>query len=262
MSDTITLLDGKTHSKVDLMAEMYSDSFYYGYLGEAALSSSACKHLLEGARAYESSLKQNTDTAALRDGRLSHMAVFEPEKFNQLTVIEGTRASKAYKLASQEQGYYNVCTASEYKNAEAIANAIAKNLEASMLIEGCNYEVPIIGEVKGLPFRAKADCIDNDNNIIVDLKTTSDPIANFPYAARKYYYSLQARLYSELFQVSNFVFLVINKKNKDIGVFECSGDFMIQGDVLLDAATDTYKEYFNKPNTRQLIDNYVYRGTL
>lgn len=262
MSDTITLLDGTTHKKVDLMSEMYSDSFYYGYLGKNALSSSSCKHLLEGARAYEISLNQNTDTAPLRDGRLSHMAVFEPNKFNELTVIEGTRASKAYKLASQEQGYYNVCTASEYKNAEAIANAISKNLEASMLIQGCNYEVPIIGTIRGLPFRGKADCLDLNTNVIIDLKTTSEPIANFPYAAKRYHYALQAILYKMLFQASSFVFLVINKKNKDIGIFECSDDFMTQGHMLLNAATDTFREYFNKPNTRQLIDNYVYRGTL
>lgn len=262
MSDTITLLDGTVHEKADLMADMYSDSFYYGYLGQAALSSSACKNLLEGVKAYESSLIQATDTAALRDGRLSHMAVFEPQKFNGLTVVEGTRASKAYKLASEEQGYYNVCTASEYKNAEAIADAISKNLDASMLIKGCNYEVPIIGIIRGLPFRAKADCIDNNSNVIIDLKTTSDSLQNFPYAAKKYHYALQAVLYKMLFQASSFVFLVINKKNKDIGIFECSDDFMTQGHMLLNAATDTFREYFNKPNTRQLIDNYVYRGTL
>ena len=262
MSDTIELLNGDVRSIESTIDEMQSDGFYYGYLGENALSSSACKQLLVSPKAYEQSLKSSSDTAALREGRFAHLAILEPDKFKQLSVVEGTRASKAYKLAAQEQGYYNVCTASEYENARSLASAIWDNFEASMLISNCEYELPTIGEVEGLPFRAKADCIDFDTNTIVDVKTTSDPVASFPYAAKKYRYALQAALYCKLFAVPNFTFLVINKKHKDIAIYECSEEFLSQGELQVKEAADVYKKYFNKTNTRQLIDNDVYRGTL
>ena len=41
MNEQITLLDGKTWSKQEILSNMYDDSFYYGYLGKTALSSSS-----------------------------------------------------------------------------------------------------------------------------------------------------------------------------------------------------------------------------
>jgi len=262
MSDTIELLNGDVRSIEDTINEMESDSFYYGYLGENALSSSACKQLLVSPKAYEQSLKSSSDTAALREGRLAHLAILEPDKFEQLTVVKGTRASKAYKLAAEEKGSYKVCTESEYESAYWLSRAVWNNFEASMLISDCMYELPTIGVVEDLPFRAKADCINFDTNTIVDVKTTSDPVDKFPYSAKKYHYGLQAALYCKLFGVPNFTFLVVNKRHKDIAIYECSEEFLFYGELQIKEATDTYKKYFNKTNTRQLIDNDVYRGTL
>ncbi len=42
----ITLLDGKTYDKEELVKKAYDDDFYYGYLGKFALSSSSIKNLL------------------------------------------------------------------------------------------------------------------------------------------------------------------------------------------------------------------------
>ena len=49
----IRLLDGKEWERKDLLDRMDDDGFYYGYLGEAALSSSSIKSL------YESPVKYN-----------------------------------------------------------------------------------------------------------------------------------------------------------------------------------------------------------
>ena len=45
--DTIQLLDGKTYKRDEILEKMNDDSFYYGYLGKAALSSSTIKLLLD-----------------------------------------------------------------------------------------------------------------------------------------------------------------------------------------------------------------------
>ena len=41
----ITTFDNKQWDKEELLANMYDDSFYYGYLGQNALSSSTIKTL-------------------------------------------------------------------------------------------------------------------------------------------------------------------------------------------------------------------------
>ena len=74
MNQQITLLDGTTWKKEELLSRMYDDKFYYGYLGGAALSSSSAKKLLDSPKKYTQSLTEdNSNVAALRDGRLFHV---------------------------------------------------------------------------------------------------------------------------------------------------------------------------------------------
>ena len=44
---TIKLLNGEEFKVKDILTKMDDDSFYYGYLGKHALSSSMCKSLLD-----------------------------------------------------------------------------------------------------------------------------------------------------------------------------------------------------------------------
>ena len=50
--DSITLLDGSTWDKQELLEKMNDDNFYYGYLSQAALSSSSLKLLLDSPKTY------------------------------------------------------------------------------------------------------------------------------------------------------------------------------------------------------------------
>ena len=83
MNQKITLLDGTQWNIQDLVSRMYDDKFYYGYLSEAALSSSSAKKLLVSPKQYESSLHENNNNvAALREGRLFHMMALEEHKID------------------------------------------------------------------------------------------------------------------------------------------------------------------------------------
>ena len=53
----------------------------------------------------------------------------------------------------------------ELRNAEKIADAIFRNEQE--LITDCEFEVPAIGDIYGLPFRGKADVLSSK---VVDLK--------------------------------------------------------------------------------------------
>jgi len=261
----ITLLNGEQWNKEEILAKMSDDEFYYGHLGKHALSSSALKKLVESPKAYKKSLKRDDKPAqALRDGRLVHLCLLEPEKVKDLIIMEGTKARNDFKEATAEHGEHLVYTQSEMDNAYWIADAVRNNSSAEYLLNGLDAEVSGIDEVDGFACRAKADAINKSGSLIVDLKTTSSPVNEnaFRWSAKNFMYNLQAALYCRIFKASEFIFLVINKDTKDIGIFDCSEEFITSGQFLIEEGIETYRKYFTSEEGIAQIRNYVVRGTL
>jgi hypothetical protein len=256
----ITLLNGEQWNEQDILKKMDDDSFYYGHLGQHALSSSLLKPMLKSPKAFLKAKNESDDKQAYRDGRLIHLNILEEHKLNDLVIIEGTKSTKAYKEAVQEYGSSMVYTKSEYDNAFFTSKAIKNCDEAMELLEGCDFEVPAIGTIDGLPIRAKADAI--KGKTIIDLKTTGD-ISKWTKSARWFDYNLQAALYLELFQADMFIFLVLDKDSKDIGIFDCSTEFIEEGYNKLNRAIANYKYWFKEnPDPRTAINNFVIRDVI
>ena len=261
----ITLLNGESWNRYEILQKMYDDSFYYGHLGKHALSSSSLKKLNEGPLTYELSLKKNDNSnQALRDGRLIHMCLLEPEKINDLIITDGTKAKKEFKEATALHGDHMVYTQSEMDNAYWISEAVKSNDEADFLLHGTEREVPAIEEIDGIAFRAKADAIDRNAGHIIDLKTTSIPVSerSFRSSANNFMYNLQAALYCHIFGATQFTFLVVHKETKTIGIFECSQEFLDTGWFLVENGIDVYKRNFLNEEARKNLRNYVVRGVL
>jgi hypothetical protein len=71
---------------------------------------------------------------------------------------------------------------------------------------------------------------------------------------------MQCYIYSKLFNVQNFTFVVIEKGSGEIGIFDCSEETMEKAGRKLKKVCNTYEEYF----IRKIKDpnEYVRRGTL
>ena len=253
----ITTFDNKQWDKEVLLANMYDDSFYYGYLGQNALSSSTIKTLLSSPKTYYFTTKYGSgETQALRDGKLFHTMILEPEKLDDIIFVDAaTKASKEYKLA-KETGK-EVYTKSEKKAAERLCDALLRNEAVKEYLIKAEYEVPQIAMIDGIPIRAKADIL--KGNTIIDLKTTTG-IKDFRYSADKYSYDLQAWLYREMFGVDNFVFVVIDKGSLDIAIFECSDEFYARGKEKFEQGISNFKYFFQTDGVD--LDQYVLRGVL
>ena len=253
----IKTFDNKQWSKEELLDNMYDDSFYYGYLGKNALSSSSIKTLISSPKTYYFTIKYGSgETQALRDGKLFHTMILEPEKLNDIVFVEAaTKASKEYKLA-KETGK-EVYTNTEKKAAERLCDALLRNEAVKEYLIKAEYEVPQIAMIDGVPIRAKADIL--KGNTIIDLKTTTG-IKDFRYSADKYSYDLQAWLYREMFGVENFVFVVIDKGSLDIAIFECSDEFYAKGKSKFEQGVSNYKYFFQSGEID--LDQYVLRGVL
>ena len=253
----IKTFDNKQWNKEEILANMYDDSFYYGYLGQNALSSSSIKTLLSSPKTYYFTTKYGSgETQALRDGKLFHTMILEPEKLNDIIFVEAaTKASKEYKLA-KETGK-EVYTNTEKKAAERLCDALLRNEAVKEYLIKAEYEVPQIAMIDGIPIRAKADIL--KGNTIIDLKTTTG-IKDFRYSADKYSYDLQAWLYREMFGVENFVFVVIDKGSLDIAIFECSDEFYEKGKQKFEQGISNFKYFFQTDGVD--LDQYVLRGVL
>ena len=112
------------------------------------------------------------------------------------------------------------------------------------LIQGKNitYEEPGITELEGEMWKGKADIINKNEKLIIDLKTTAD-ISKFKWSASKYNYDSQAYIYSKLFGYE-MLFIVIDKTTHQIGLFDCSPEFYNRGAEKVKQAVDQYKLFF------------------
>ena len=253
----ITTFDKKQWTKEDLLPKMYDDTFYYGYLGQNALSSSSCKKLLKSPKEYLK--KDSGSSAALVAGRIFHTILLEPEKVSELTIVDvASRNTKVFKEALSNHDAQTVYTQREFNTADYLVKQIKKVNEVNEILDGCLFEIPEAMMFEGLPFRGKADVLGFDS--VIDVKTTSAPIADFKWSADKYGYDLQAYLYLQMFGKSDFKFIVIDKSNADVGIFECSDKFLERGKTKLYKAIDNYNKFF--VDQIESIDQYVFKGLL
>lgn len=260
---TIKLFDGKEWNVDEILKEMDNDSFYYGYLGQNALSSSSAKDLYKSPKTYFNKSNQvNSDIAPLREGRLIHTVVLEEEKLNDKYdfVDIGGRNTIKFKKAKESalSKGKEIMLTSELNKANELCNAIRFNSHANELFVGGLAETPAIGELFGLPFRAKADYLKDGH--LIDLKTTAK-LEGWERAAKyTWHYDMQGWIYSELFGVDRFTFVVIEKGTGDIGIFELSEETKELGGNKVKQCVNTYKEYFI--DKRSKINDYTIRGIL
>ena len=253
--ETVTLLNKEVFNKEEILVQMLDDTFYYGHLGKHALSSSSCKSLLESPEAYVEYINKpprEKEPQPFRDGRLIHLLSLEPHRIEELTIIESTKGSKAYKLAVEEQLPQTVYTLAELNRCKAVAEAVLNNKDFSRLVKDAEFEIPEIGYYNGLPFRGKADIL--LQGVVVDLKTTSD-ISQFSESALKFNYDLQCALYLELFGAFEFNYVVVDKRTKEVEFITLSDEFIQGGYEKLKIATDNYKKYIN--NKEHYDTNYA-----
>jgi hypothetical protein len=128
------------------------------------------------------------------------------------------------------------------------------------LIRGAkvDYEQPAITELEGLQWKGKADIVNHEEGLIIDLKTTGD-ITKFRWSASRYNYDSQAYIYSKLFGYE-MLFIVIDKNTHQIGIFDCSPEFYQRGADKVQQAAEQYKLFYQNADFDP--NNYFINKTL
>jgi hypothetical protein len=187
--------------------------------------------------------EEKPKSTAMVIGGYFHTAILEPGKLKSFKVIQSsTRNTKAYKEMSGGE----ICLLQhEVDKIELMQEAIMDNDICRGLIENLGnveYEVPGVTEIFGNTWKGKADIVNHDERLIIDLKTTSD-IDKFKWSASKFNYDSQAYIYRLLFGY-DMLFMVIDKETHRMGLFDCSGDFYASGMDKVRKATDAYELFY------------------
>jgi hypothetical protein len=246
MEQNIKLLDDSVWDVEDILKRMDDDSFYYGYLSKVALSSSSIKTLYARPKDYEKSLtKDLSNIPAIRFGRLFHSAVLEPHKLktDYIFLNVKSRKNQTYDLALSENPNKFIMLQSELDEVNYMKEYIDFNVEASKLLSGGRAEVPAIGMLHNTPFRAKADYLKED--VIVDLKTTSNMDEWIYDAKHKWHYDIQAFIYTSLFNVNKMIFVILDKKTGRVERFHFNKRQMLNAELKLEVAINNYYDDFN-----------------
>ena len=226
-------------NKKKVLEQLKSDENYYGDFGKQFLSNSDIKTLLTNPLALGI---QSKPSPAFLVGGYFHTAILEPDKLKKYKVIESsTRNTKAYKEMS---GGELCLLQKEVDQIELMTQKILENDVCRGLIKGIDveYEKPGLAELEGALWKGKADIVNHDEKLIIDLKTTKD-INSFKWSANRFNYDSQAYIYSKLFGYE-FVFIVIDKETHQIAVMDCSPDFYSSGADKVKRAVEAYDLFY------------------
>ena len=225
--------------KKEIIERLKNDEDYYGDFGKQYLSNSDISSLLNNPLEFK---KPSPPNPAFVIGGYFHTCILEPHKLDKYKIIKAsTRNTKAYKEIAGE----DICLLEqEADKIEQMRDTVLSNeLFKDMITNGAvEYEIPGIKELDGMMWKGKADIINHSHQLVIDLKTTNN-INTFANSAYKYNYDSQAYIYSEMFGYE-LVFIVIDKKTHQMGLFDCSDKFLQSGANKVALAVQAYNEFF------------------
>jgi len=231
------------------------DEHYYGDFGKKFLSNSDISTLLKNPLELGKTREQ---VPAFLVGGYFHTAILEPDKLKKYKIVEAsTRNTKKYKELT---GGEMCLLQHEVDQLEVMIDKVLNNDVCKGLIRPIDgeYELPGITEIDGIAWKGKADIINRDDGLIVDLKTTAR-LDDFRWSASKYNYDSQAYIYQKIFGY-DMVFVAIDKTTHQIGIFDCSPQFIQRGKDKVDKAIEAYKLFHDNPEFEPR--NYFINQTL
>ena len=229
--------------KKQILKKLRNDEDYYGDFGNQFLSNSHISKLLKDPLNV---FKPSKRIPAFAVGGYFHTCILEPDKLESFKVIKSkTRNTKEYKELSGGE----ICLLEHevddilLMRDKVMANDICRDLISPTNAGYMNeYEKPMITELFGNKWKGKADIVNHEERLVIDLKTTGD-IDRFKWSASKFNYDSQAYIYSKMFGYE-MLFIVIDKTTYQLGMFDCSPEFYERGEDKVRRASEAYDLFY------------------
>jgi len=217
------------------------------------------------------------ESKALDFGTLYDMLLFEPEKAAKVYVVvhqdevlercsPKTRSSKAppmtaeYKAKKQElsdeleaKGKVLVT-----KTDMQVANDMIDRLRSCGLVDSYlngKYQVEFNEQVNGVPVKGFLDCL--GSNFISDSKSTQS-VKKFKYSVRDFNYDIQAYIYTKVFGIKDFYWVVQEKTEPYTpALVKCSDSTLFAGEMNFSTAAYRIRNFLDRPSDYDPSQEYM-----
>lgn len=224
---------------IEIVTDTYTPHWQLNLSNEAyhadktAVSSTGLRRILKSPRAFHlGQTTQTEETDALRFGSAVHLAILEPELFQQKYVImpqfSGTGSVKAkadWRLTLAAGSV--ILKEDEYNDLQEMINSVLRHTDACNILKNGKAEMSgyFYDPDTGIKCRIRPDFFVEGHMALMDVKTTQDVEASaFSRSIWTYRYDFQAAFYAEGIRlitgkpVQYPLFLAIEKK----APFECA----------------------------------------
>ena len=174
--------------------------------------------------------------------------------------VQGTRSTKAYKLAKQHNPDKYVLPSADFNLVSSMVDKLHKVPELTAFIGQFAEQRPelaataILTTPSGnkIAVKGKGDMLLSDgfsSPTLLDLKTTAKSLADWKRNAWYGNYPRQAYMYSQLFQAEEFNFVVITKSFPyEVGIYRASPAFLTKGKRQFEESILRYEHLFIEGN--------------
>ena len=232
-------------------------------VGKSHLSYSSLKYALGDMRLWEMYMRGQLkkESEALRFGSLYDLLLFEPEKFQDVyytlddtsivASIGGAnpRSTKRYKEWKAE-------AAQVAENADKILASEEDVKKAHQMIQrlddcglydkrfkGGKFQVEFNVDLDGVPLKGFLDCL--QDGFIVDSKS-SRSIDKFRYDVNSWSYDIQAYIYTKVFNIKDFYWVVQEKAYPFYPAdVKCTDETLFRGEMKFHQAIENIQAYLN-----------------
>jgi len=245
--------------------------------GKSHLSYSSLKQALGDMAQFDRYMKgeMKYESDALAFGTLYDMLLFEREKaFEKYTVLsqseilsqisEKARSSKKPPLTAEYKSVLSAMKAEALEDGKTIvssadwqmANDMIDRLATCGLIESHlkgEFQVEFMADLHGIQVKGFLDCL--GDGFISDSKSARS-VDKFRYAVRDFSYDIQAYIYTKVFEIKDFYWVVQEKTYPYLpALVKCSDETLFTGEMKFNDAVariTTFLEQDYEPTTDYL----------
>ena len=244
-------------------------------VGKPHLSYSSLKYALGDMRLWEMYMKGQLkkESEALTFGSMYDMLLFEPDKAREryytlddsevIASIGGksprnTKRYREWKAEEQTKRSSDKELASEadWKKAHEMIQRLKDCGLYDKRFAGGKYQVEFNVDIDGVPLKGFLDCIQDD--CIIDSKS-SRSIDKFRYDVNSWSYDIQAYIYTKVFDIPNFYWVVQEKAYPFYPAdVKCTEETLFRGEMKFHQALENIQAYLNgDTETKQHYAEFV-----
>lgn len=232
-------------------------------VGKPHLSYSSLKYALGDMRLWEMYMKGELkkESQALTFGSLYDMMLFEPENvtdrfycLDDTSIVNSIggrsprntkkyREWKAEALQDTQNSDKELVSKEEWKTAEDMIKRLKDCGLYYTQFEGGEFQVEFNVDLDGVPLKGFLDCLHEDR--IIDSKS-SRGIDKFRYDVNGWSYDIQAYIYTKVFDIKDFYWVVQEKTYPYYPAnVKCSDETMFKGEMKFHEALENIKNWLD-----------------